>query len=334
MKAPYFWTAGLDPASREAAPFLRLLLTPVSVLYGWGVQQKLAHARPKRIAAPVICVGNLTAGGAGKTPVAQAVRERLSRHGLAAATLSRGYGGRLRGPLRVDPSLHTAADVGDEPLLLSQTGAAWIGRNRTEAAAAMQAAGVEAIVLDDGHQNPSLAKDLSLVVIDAAAPFGNGHLLPKGPLREPICSGLARADAVVLMGPGPVPGEVAASRRPVLRAAMKADSPVPDGPLVAFAGIARPQKFFDALAADGAELADCVPYPDHHPYSVAELGFLRRLAAERGARLITTAKDHVRLAPADRATILVREAHAIFDGPDALDAVLAPVLNRVRHDRT
>ena len=155
MKAPYFWSAGLDPRSREAAPLTRMLLTPLAALYTFGIRRKLAAAKPEKIPARIICVGNLTVGGVGKTPVVEAIRRKASETGLRAASLSRGYGGTMEGPLKVDPAQHTAADVGDEPLMLAATGETWISRNRTEGARAMAADGVDLIVMDDGHQNPS-----------------------------------------------------------------------------------------------------------------------------------------------------------------------------------
>ena len=326
MRAPYFWSAGLDPKSREAAPLTRLLLTPFSMLYLWGLRRKLARAVPEVAPIPVICIGNLTAGGAGKTPVTEAIRNRITARGLRAASLSRGHGGKERGPLKVDPARHTYREVGDEPLLLAATGEAWIGRDRPEAARAMAADGVGVILMDDGHQNPSLKKDLTFIVIDAGAPFGNGEVLPKGPLRERVPEGLARADAVVLMGDGAVPREVAASGLPVLRARLAPAEAPPPGPLVAFAGIGRPQKFFDSLAEAGGHVSDAVPFADHHPYSKSDLRFLRSLAHDHGARLVTTTKDHVRLPPEARQEIHAWPVTAVFEDAAALDAVLAPLL--------
>lgn len=325
MRPPYFWSAGLDPKSREAAPLTRLLLTPFSMLYLRLLRRKLARAVPEVAPVPVVCIGNLTTGGAGKTPVTEAIRNRIIARGLRAASLSRGHGGKERGPLKVDTATHTYRDVGDEPLLLSATGEAWIGRERPEAARAMAAAGAEIVVMDDGHQNPSLKKDITFIVIDAGAPFGNGHVLPKGPLREKVPEGLARADAVVLMGEGPVPPEVTASGLPVLRARLAPAEPAPPGPLVAFAGIGRPQKFFDSLKEAGGDVQDAIPFADHHPYSAADIKFLKSLAARDQARLITTTKDHVRLPPEVRQEIHAWPVTAVFEDITALDAVLAPI---------
>ena len=186
MREPRFWSREVDPKSREAAPVMRALLTPFAWAYAEITRRKLASAAPVSVPAIVICVGNLTAGGTGKSPVVSELRTRLeSKLRLRVATLSRGYKGRLKGPLKVQHGRHTAAEVGDEPLMLSATGESWIGADRAAAGQAMCEAGVELILMDDGHQNPGLAKDFTLIVVDAEAGFGNGFVIPKGPLREP-----------------------------------------------------------------------------------------------------------------------------------------------------
>lgn len=326
MRAPHFWSAGLDPRSREAAPLTRLLLTPLALAYRLGVQNKLKRASPASVDIQVICVGNLTVGGVGKTPVVAAIRSALAARGLRAATLSRGYAGRIKGVARVQPGIHSAAEVGDEPLMLAASGESWIGRDRVAAAREMLADGVQVIVMDDGHQNPSLRKDLSLVVIDTAAPFGNGHLLPKGPLREPVADGLARAHAIILMGEGGVPPSVMLAETPVLRARVEPLEAMPEGPLVAFAGIGRPLKFFDALKAAGADLREAVGYGDHHAYREGELKFLHKLASHHGARLITTTKDHVRLSQPEQQRVLAFPVVARFEDASRLNALLAPII--------
>ena len=325
MKAPHFWSAGLDPRSREAAPLTRLLLSPLAFAYRLGVQAKLKKAVPVGVGIPVICVGNLTVGGVGKTPVVAAIRSALTARGMRAATLSRGYGGGAKGVVRVQSGTHTAADVGDEPLMLAASGESWIGRDRVAAARAMEADGVQVIVMDDGHQTPSLHKDLSIIVIDTAAPFGNGHLLPKGPLREPVADGLARAQGVVLMGEGDMPAPVQRAGPPALRAFVEPVDAMPEGPLVAFAGIGRPIKFFDALKAAGADLREAVGYGDHHVYTEGELKFLHKLATHHGARLITTTKDHVRLSQSEQQRVLAFPVAARFEDAGALDALLDPI---------
>lgn len=328
MRAPHFWSAGLDPRSRAAAPLTRAVLTPLASAWAMVTARRIAQGRSASSPVPVICVGNLTAGGSGKTPVVAALRQACAARGLVAASLSRGHGGRLAGPLRVSADVHRARDVGDEPLMLAAGGEAWIARDRAAGAAAMARAGVGLILMDDGHQNTDLRKDLSLVVIDAAAPFGNGHVIPKGPLREPVAAGLARADAVILMGEGPVPEPVLASGVAVYRARLVRRTALPAGPLVAFAGIARPDRFFAALEKDGAELRDAVGYGDHHVFRPADLAFVRSLAEAHGASLVTTEKDFARL-PADRRRgITAICAEAVFDDPGDPGRLLAPILAR------
>ncbi len=326
MHPPHFWKGGLDPKSRAAAPLTRFLLTPLAMIYSWAGARRIRRAEPFAPDIPVICIGNLTLGGAGKTPVAARVRELLSARGLHAAVLSRGYKGHEKGPLRVDSSRHSAGDVGDEPLLLAASGEAWIAADRVEGVRAMQAKGVEAVILDDGHQNPTVAKRLSLVVIDAGDPFGNGHVFPKGPLREPVARGLSRAQGVILMGEGRMPEALSGLDIPVLRARLAPKSAPPAGPLIAFAGIGRPEKFFEGLRAAGAELVEDVPFPDHHAFSTGDLDYLCKLAGERGARLITTEKDLVRLSQEDREGILVFPVTASFEDETVLDQLLDAAL--------
>lgn len=325
MREPYFWRV-TDKRSRAAAPMSKLLLTPASMLYSWAGQRRIDSATPEDIGVSVVCIGNLTLGGAGKTPVTAAVRQRLNARGKRSASLSRGYRGSEEGPLRVDPSKHGAADVGDEPMMLAATGESWISKDRLEGAKAMKADGVEAIVMDDGHQNPALKKALSIVVIDASEPFGNGHVFPKGPLREPVPRGLSRADAVVLMGEGATPPHLTDFGNPVLRARLAPLAKLVPGRYVAFAGIGRPERFFDSLQKqEGVELAEAVPYPDHHVFQRSDIDYLMKLVTERGARLITTDKDHVRLPQAMKTTVLRASVEAKFEDEAAFAALLARV---------
>ena len=318
MRPPAFWQ---DDAPRGSAALTRALLTPLGALYAALGARRIARATPQRAGIPVICVGNLTLGGTGKTPVVRALVEQLRQDGLRAASLSRGWKGRLDGPVRVDPDHHTAGDVGDEPLLLARTGEAWIARDRAAGALAMQAEGVDVIVMDDGHQNPSLHKDLSLVVVDGEAGWGAGRVFPAGPLREPVARGLARADAVIVMMPD---GETQPDYRrlqlvdsplPVVRAWLEPGEAPPEGRLLAFAGIGRPQKFYDALARAGGELAETASFPDHHAFSSTELERLADLAAAHRARLVTTEKDWVRLSPDWRKQVAAWPVEVRFSAP-------------------
>lgn len=333
MREPRFWARDVDPRSREAAPLLRLLLTPLAWLYAEATHRRIAQADPLKVRSTVICVGNLTAGGVGKSPIVAALREHYNQTtDLRVATLSRGYKGKLKGPLKVDPALHTSEDVGDEPIMLAQSGETWIGADRAATGQQMSNEGVDIIIMDDGHQNPGLHKDLSIVVVDASAGFGNQHVIPKGPLREPIQEGLSRADIIIVMGYGTPPAEIEASGLPTFSAVVTASETPPAHPYVAFAGIGRPEKFFDTLKAMQVDVRDAVPFPDHHKFSSGDLKYLDRLAADNGATLITTEKDLARLEPDQREGIHVLPVEVIFDRRADLDKMLADVIKPDAHD--
>jgi tetraacyldisaccharide 4'-kinase len=272
------------------------LLSPLGAAWDAASRLRRAMARPYRAPIPVICIGNLVAGGAGKTPVVLALASMIrERHDVHVVT--RGYGGLLAGPVRVDPAAHDAAAVGDEALLIAACAPCWVARNRAAGVREAVAAGAEALVLDDGFQNPGIAKDLSLLIVDAGYGFGNGRVMPAGPLREPIAAGLARADAVVLIGAGAEPGEVREARCPILLADLEPlhGARFADSRIIAFAGIGHPEKFFATLRVIGATLVAAHPFPDHHRFADSEIARLRNEAEHAGARLVTTAKDWVRL---------------------------------------
>jgi tetraacyldisaccharide 4'-kinase len=325
MRAPEFW---------DAPPgFAAGLLAPLGAVWNGAGALRRAVTRPYRAPVPVVCVGNLVAGGSGKTPVVLSLVEIMAGSGVAADVVTRGYGGRLTGPVRVDPNRHDAMAVGDEALLLARhgsywRGSCWVARDREAGCRAAASAGARIIVLDDGFQNPGVAKDLSLVVVDAEYGFGNGRVIPAGPLREPVGTGLARADAVVLIGEGEPPETVSAARRPVLRAGLDpVDAAGFRGVRVAaFAGIGRPAKFFASLRRVGAEIVMARPFPDHHRFGPAEIAGLRDEAERAGARLVTTAKDWVRLPAAARVGIEIFEVELRWRDPAALSELLAPVL--------
>lgn len=329
MRPPEFWKA--DVSGRDSALALRALLTPVSWAYAAVVAHRFRNTVSRHAAVPVVCIGNLTVGGAGKTPITRAIRAKLGPH---AHTLSRGYGGRAIGPLRVTTDME-AAEVGDEPLLHARDGAAWVSRDRYAGAQAAAQAGAHVIIMDDGFQNAALAKDLCIVAIDPAYGVGNGQVFPAGPLRERLSDGLARADAIVMLhntwseDTPEQPEWLVGFAKPVLQAAVTPIGEAPGGPLVAFAGLARPEKFFDTLEAVGADVVEAVPYGDHHPYSEDDLAWLAQLADERNARLITTEKDAARLAPDWRERVAVLPVAARFADEAALDALLAPILSRM-----
>ncbi|MGY6661806.1 MAG: tetraacyldisaccharide 4'-kinase [Glycocaulis sp.] len=301
MRPPAFWN---DKAGRSSGAVTRALLSPLGWAYAAAGAARIARTTPLKADVPVICVGNLTLGGTGKTPVSATLLAMLQDMGANPFALSRGWGGRLKGPVRVDACQHSADDVGDEPLLLARAAPAIISADRPAGAqlAANEGAGI--IVMDDGHQNPTLHKDFSFVVVDGETGWGPGTIFPAGPLREPVSAGLARADAViVMMGDSETLPDLARLKldtleKPVFRAWLAPSAPVPEGRLLAFAGIGRPQKFFDGLKAAGGDIADAIQFPDHHRFSASDLKRLADLADSWDARLVTTEKDYVRL-PAD-----------------------------------
>ncbi len=289
------------------------------------LRRYLAH--PYCPAVPAICVGNLVAGGAGKTPVAISLALRLAALGRTPHIVLRGYGGGEPGPVRVDPARHDARAVGDEALLLARVAPTWVARNRVEGVRSAEANGAGAIVLDDGLQNPSLAKDVSLVVVDGGYGFGNGRVIPAGPLRETLDEGLARADAVVLVGrdTSGAAARIGARVPLVLRARLAPAAGLAEiagRTVVAFAGIGRPDKFFETLAEIDCRVVAGMPFPDHHEYAPDEIMRMVDVAHLHDATLVTTAKDAVRLAPDARAMVCVLEVEIAWERPDDVDALL------------
>ena len=322
MRAPAFWTIRYG---RDAAPILRLLLSPLGALYGASVARRIAQAQPEPLPIPVISIGNLTAGGTGKTPFSQALRTLLTDLlGGAIGIVSRGYGGTLEGPVAVEPGVHGAEDVGDEPLMLAQNGPVFIGRDRAAAGRLAAQQGMKAVILDDGHQNPSLAKTISLVVVDGQTGFGNGHLIPAGPLREKPAIGLARADAVILMGlvSDDTLEDLEGYSGPIFKATLKAKAVVIEGPVLGFCGIGRPEKFDATLRDLGLNVVDLHPFDDHHRYRPDELARLEADAVAAGATLVTTEKDYVRLPTDFAAKVRVVPIEAILADEAAFLAFL------------
>jgi tetraacyldisaccharide 4'-kinase len=325
MRPPDFW---FTLPERPGWP--SRLLQPLASLYARATARRLSAGRPVRLPVPVICIGNLNAGGTGKTPTAILLTGLLSAH--RPVIVSRGYGGlRQAVPVRVDPQQHEAADVGDEPLLLAAFAPVIVGRARVAAGQAAVAAGAGVILLDDGNQDPSLAKDLSIIVIDAAVRFGNQRCLPAGPLREPPGPGLARADLVLIIGAdADRPGARAwlAALAPTLPVAEARLDPLRTGMpwaglrALAFAGIGRPEKMFATLRALGAEVLETVALDDHQPVSAALFQRLSARAKALDARLVTTEKDAARLTPAQRAEVLVLPVRLTLTDGAALKAAL------------
>ncbi|MZR31143.1 tetraacyldisaccharide 4'-kinase [Sneathiella litorea] len=323
MKTPQFW-------QRDSNSLLPQLLTPAAWLYGAVSRFHRSLQKGESVSVPVICIGNVVAGGAGKTPTAVAIARFLLAEGKRPHFLTRGYGGSISEPTRVVLDVHTYQDVGDEPLILAETAPTWVAKDRAAGARAAAEAGADVIIMDDGFQNPSLVKDLSLLVLDAEYGVGNGRLLPAGPLRENLAAGLARADAVILVG-----NEVSNvlkiqlnNFKPVFasKLAPKPSSEVIGGEkVVAFAGIGRPEKFFASLREVGCELIKCFSYADHHIYNKDEIMTMVEQSSNENAVLVTTRKDYVRLPVEAKMMVTVFDVDMIFEKPDALQPLLLSV---------
>jgi len=320
VRAPDFWQrpGGIAP----------VLLSPLAALYAAATARRVARIG-WRAPVPVLCCGNPTVGGSGKTPLALDLGARLAARGQAVAFLSRGYGGWVRGPVRVDPARHDAAAVGDEALLLATLAPTYVAPDRAAAARVAVADGAQVLVMDDGLQNATLIQDFAFLVIDGTVGFGNGRVIPAGPLREPVAAAAERCRAAVMIG-GDATGAaiLLPPDLPVLAADLE---PGPEiaalagQPVVAFAGIGRPEKFFAMLRAAGAMVAACHAFPDHHPYAARDLRPLLAEAERLGARPVTTPKDAVRLPAALRDAVSVQGVRLAWRDPSGIAAVLREV---------
>ena len=338
MREPWFW--------RDDGLVARCLtagLTPAGILYNRIQQAKIRRTRAYRSRLPVICVGNATLGGSGKTPLAIAIARLFAPTLGAIAFLSRGYGGQEQGPLLVDPANHHADTVGDEPLLLAAAGRTVIARDRVTGARLIEALTpqVNAIIMDDGFQNPTIEKDLSILILPSANARGNGGTFPAGPLREPLTTALARADLAIEIdsrhtadtGNSINPVETHTDRAvPVFRASVRTSAPPPSGPLIAFCGIARPERFFSLLEQSGGHVIEKVAFGDHHRFSSSELSVLKEKAQSAGATLITTEKDAARLGEAAHGFATAFKVEITLDAPDAFRAAAMDCLARRSRD--
>ncbi len=308
MQAPKFWTL-------RQPNLIAQLLRPLGWVYGRATARRLRKSG-YRAGVPVICIGNLNVGGTGKTPTAIALIARLKARGVTAFVVSRGYGGTQTEPLRVEPNRHTAALVGDEPLLLSAFAPTIVAKDRAAGVRLAESLGARVILLDDGFQNPSVMKDFSIIVVDGAVGFGNGLCLPAGPLREPVAVGLARADLVLSIGAGDLATPHIKGQLEVLPMGMDWQG----ARVIAFAGIGRPQKFFDSLRAQGAHILRAEALGDHAPLSDALLSRLMADAFAQDAQLVTTEKDAVRLPERFRAHVLTLPVRLNIDDWGPIDA--------------
>jgi len=299
MQPPDFWK---KPPNR--AGYWPLVLAPLSKLWQWAGARHWRQGLHTKLAIPVVCIGNVNLGGTGKTPTVIETATRLISMGKTPHIVSKGYKGQLTGPTKVDPTTHTANDVGDEPLLLAAFAPTWIAKDRIAGAQAAQAAGADVIVLDDGLQNPAMAKDLTILVADAEMGFGNGQVVPSGPLRETIDSAVAKSDLLLTIGPQ---GDEHDAFRQKWEAVKKLShvtstiTPLHTGmdwqgmSVLAFAGIGRPEKFYNTLKNMGVVVKATRSFDDHQTIPTSLLTRLEKEAWEMDAQLVTTEKDAVRL---------------------------------------
>jgi tetraacyldisaccharide 4'-kinase len=330
-------------------PLLVTALEPLARIYDWAAQRRLRGAEPYRAACPVICVGNFTAGGTGKTPLALRIADEARALGRRPAFLTRGYRGSLPGPVLVDIEHHTSADVGDEPMLLARAAPTMVARDRKAGAMALSAVAdpPDLIIMDDGLQNPALVKDLCFAVVDASRGLGNARVIPAGPLRMNMARQLDLVDAIVLNGPNSgiaLAGLRRDTQVPVLAAQItpSAHAAALSGVrVVGFAGIGNPARFEATLRGLGADVVAFLTFPDHHAFTPADCAHLVSIADGAGATLVTTEKDAVRLrgSPAhdavrDRVTTVPIRIE--FDETDAgrLAALIAAVLRPERSSQS
>lgn len=324
MRAPDFWFTPPDRPHPAAS-----LLAPLGWFYAWATARRVARPPLYQAGVPVICVGNLNAGGTGKTPATIALVQRLLSRGRSPIVLGRGYGGSINGPVLVDPDRHSAAEIGDEALLHAAFAPTVVSKSRVEGCRMAETMGCDVIIMDDGYQDPSVAKDFSIVVVDAARGFGNMRVIPAGPVREPVAAGMSRADALLSVGPEATQrrfGESlakAAITVPHLRATLQPlqmGLPWTGRRVLAFAGIGHPERFFAMLSAEGAEVIRAEALSDHQPLTDALMNRLSIEAKTNVAQLVTTEKDFVRLPKAFRNEVLSVPVRLEFGDTSVIDA--------------
>ncbi|WP_274629974.1 tetraacyldisaccharide 4'-kinase [Arvimicrobium flavum] len=331
---PSWWT---KPDWRAAA------LSPVAALYGFVAGRRMRGAKRQPVDLPVLCIGNFTVGGSGKTPTAIVFAETAKRLGLSPGILSRGHGGSFSKPHIVDPRRDSARLVGDEPLLLARAAPVAVTADRVSGARLLAGRGCDFLIMDDGFQSAHLHMDYALLVIDARYGLGNGRIFPAGPLRADLVDQMRFATALLVMGQGDAADETirAAARagRPVFRAGVRPVGNLVGRRYLAFAGIGHPEKFFDTVAAAGGEVVLTRSFADHHVYGDDELRVLARVAEKEGLRIVTTAKDAVRIG-AERLGAMqpvpvdVLEIEAVFDVEDTPKRVIEAAVTAARQRKS
>lgn len=306
MKTPFFW---YKPPS-----LMSTLLAPLGWVYGKGVAFHRARQEPLSFSVPILSVGNIVSGGAGKTPTALALADLLQDKGINVHFVTRGYEGSEKGPLKVDPNVHSALRVGDEPLLLAEKAPTWVAKERPLGVQKAIEEGACCIILDDGHQTTSVSKDISFVVVDLLQRFGNGHVIPAGPLRENLAKGLERSDALITIGAGDI-----STSRPLFRAQTHPHPlPSPTNRAIAFCGLGFPQKFYRTLESIGIDLIATENFPDHYHYKEEDMLRLHKLANEQQAILITTRKDWVKIPPSWQRLLYTLDITIQFEDPEGV----------------
>ncbi len=333
MKTPFFWY--------QPYGFLSALLWPLGWIYGKGGKILRTLRKQTRFPVPLLSVGNIVCGGAGKTPTAIALAHLLQRRGVNVHFVTRGYGGLKKGPLKVDLSSHTSSDVGDEPLLLAKHAPTWVAKERSHGVQKAIEKGAHLIILDDGHQTTRLYKDLSFVVVDFLQGFGNGCVMPAGPLRESLAEGLERAEALIGIGEGEIYPKIPGfsnvrgiSSSQIFFKARSLPSPLalPSNRVVAFCGIGFPQKFYKTLRDLEVDIVAAVDFPDHYRYKEEDLIQLHKLTKDHQAVLVTTRKDFVKIPPSWQGHLHVLDINIQFENSEEIYDFILQKIPSIRRD--